>query len=268
MSTQLGGRACDAEVLLPCARVAATAVLFVSTVSTNALAYRPFDGTDAEVAAPGDFEAEVGPLHLYSQGSDRYFISPATVLNLGLVPRVELVADFQHFLTVDAVPGVPRGRLLDTDILVKALLVRGSLQGAGEGPSVAAELGPLLPNLNDEHGYGASCAAIVSQRWSALTLHLNSRLELSRADLNADWFESLIVEGPLDAPARPVGELFVERELVAGLTTWSGLVGAIWRARDGLDLDVGLRIARIGDERATEVRLGFTWTVGVWAARD
>ena len=30
---------------------------------------------------------------------------------------------------------------------------------------------------------------------------------------------------------------------------------------------MGLREARIGDERATEVRLGLTWTLGVWEGK-
>ena len=67
---------------------------------------------------------------------------------------------------------------------------------------------------------------------------------------------------------RPVGELFVEHEFVAGVTTWSALAGAIWSARDGLDFDLGLREARVGGERATEVRLGLTWALGVWQPRN
>jgi hypothetical protein len=55
---------------------------------------------------------------------------------------------------------------------------------------------------------------------------------------------------------------------VTGVTTWSGLVGGIWRARRGLDLDVGLLEARTGGQGVTEVRLGFTWTVGVWKPEE
>jgi hypothetical protein len=39
----------------------------------------------------------------------------------------------------------------------------------------------------------------------------------------------------------------------------SGLVGAIWKVRDGLSLDVGLRAAKAGDDQIHEVRLGLTW---------
>lgn len=239
-------------------------VVALSTVSPQALAYRPFDGTDADVAETGDFELELGPVHWYSQRDAHYLLAPATVLNLGLVPRLELVADFQNYVGIDVPAGQPRDQLLDTDILAKYVLLPGVLQGKGDWPSVAAEFGPLLPNVNGVDAFGASTDVIVSQRWRGFTMHVNSWFELTRGDLHFDWFEGVILEGPFEAPVRPVSELYVEHEFVANVTTWSALVGAIWRARDGLDLDVGLREARVGDERATEVRLGLTWTIGLW----
>jgi len=39
----------------------------------------------------------------------------------------------------------------------------------------------------------------------------------------------------------------------------SGLLGAIWRVRDGLSFDVGVRSAKAGDDQTHEVRLGLTW---------
>ena len=242
--------------------------LLLSTWCKGALAYRPFDGTDADVADVGNFELELGPVGWYSQGAGHYLVAPATVLNLGIVRGVELVADFQNFVGLDPLPGEAKVRLLETDVLAKLLLVPGSLQGVGRGPSAAVELGPLLPNVNGEEGLGASCDVIVSQRWPGLIIHANNWIQLTRGTRHLDWFEGLIFEGSLEDAFRPVGEVFVEHEWVAGVTTWSGLVGGIWRAREGLDLDVGLREARIGDEAATEVRLGLTWTVGVWRAEE
>jgi len=234
------------------------------TVAPDALAYRPFDGTDADVAELGDFELELGPVHWYSQRDTHYLIAPATVLNLGFLPRWELVVDFQNFVGLDMPAGQSRDRLLDTDIFTKVIVVPGVLQGKGPWPSVATELGPLLPNINGQEAFGASTDVIVSERWRGFTIHSNSWFELTRGDLHLDWFEGVILEGPVEAPVRPVSELFVEHEFVANITTWSALVGAIWRTRDDLDFDVGLRQARIGDERATEVRMGLTWTLGVW----
>jgi hypothetical protein len=251
------------RAFLPTCLVAATVAF-----SADALAYRPFDGTDADVAEQGNFELELGPVHWYSQSDRHYLITPATVLNLGFLPRWELVVDFQNYVALDAPPGQPRDQLLDTDVFTKVVLVPGVLQGKGTGPSVAAELGPLLPNVNGQESFGASTDVIVSQRWRGFTMHANSWFELTRGELHLDWFEGVILEGRADQAVRPVAELFVEHEFVANLTTWSALVGAIWHSGDAVDFDVGLREARVADERATEVRLGLTWRLGLWEPRE
>lgn len=248
--------------------MSACLVLGIATAARKAHAYRPFDGTDADVASVGEFELEIGPAHFYSQGGAHYLVSPATVLNFGLVPRLELVVDFKNFVGLEAVPGQARDRLLDTDVLLKAVVLAGSLQEAGGGPSLAVEAGPLLPNVNGESGFGATCNVIVSQRWRYVSVHLNTSAGLSRSNLHPDWFEGVIIEGPFATPLRPVAELFIDREFVADETTWSALAGAIWRARDGLDFDFGLREARIGDQAVTEVRLGLTWAVALWDRGD
>src|ERR1700677_3024490 len=164
------------------ALLAASTVLALVTATTAAHAYRPFDGTDADVAGLGDFELELGPVHWYSQGESHYLLAPATVLNLGFLPRWELVVDFQNSVGIDPPPGEARDRLLDTDRLFKTILLEGSLQDKGPGPSVAVELGPLVPEVNADQGFGASVDVITTQKWSALTVHLNSWLELSRGD--------------------------------------------------------------------------------------
>ena len=254
-----------ASTTIHTAAVGALALLAGLTIAPNARAYRPFDGTDAEVAGVGEFELELGPVHWLSQGDSHYAIAPATVLNLGILPGWELVADFDRVVGIDDIPrGQARDRLVDLDVFTKVLLFPGSLQHAGRGPSIAIEAGPLLPGVNGESGFGASCNVIASERWDSLALHVNSRLELDRSSLQGDWFESVIVEGNVRAQVRPVSEWFVEYELITGTMTISGLVGGIWRAQNGLDLDVGLREARIGSDRATEVRIGLTWTVPAW----
>jgi opacity protein-like surface antigen len=248
--------------------LAAATALALLTAASAAHAYRPFDGTDADVAGLGDFELELGPVHWYSQGDSHYLLAPATVLNLGFMPRWELVIDFQNSVGIDPPPGEARDRLLDTDVLVKTVLLQGSLQDKGAGPSVAAEFGPLVPNVNGEEAFGASLDVITSQHWSWMTIHLNSWLELSRGDLQPNWFEGAIIEGDTEAAVRPVSEWYVAYDFGAHQTAVSGLVGGIWKAGDSLDLDVGLREASVGGERATEVRLGLTWTLGVWTPAE
>ncbi|HEY1691899.1 MAG TPA: hypothetical protein VGG39_07040 [Polyangiaceae bacterium] len=244
--------------------VLAAALAVLGTSSAEARAYRPFDGTDADVAELGDFELELGPVHWYSQRDAHYVIAPATVLNLGVLPGVELVCDFQNYVGIDVPPGQPRDQLLDTDLLTKIVLLPGVLQEKGTRPSIAAEVGPLLPNVNGTESFGGSADVIVSERWNGFTMHVNSWFELTRGDLHLDWFEGVILEGPFDAAVRPVSELYVDHEFVANATTWSALFGAIWRANEDVDLDVGLREARVADERATEVRMGLTWRIGIW----
>src|SRR5260370_1051120 len=244
--------------------VSACVLVGINTVAPSANAYRPFDGTDAEVAGVGEFELEIGPAHFYSQGGVHYLVSPATVLNLGFLPRLEVVVDFKNFVGLEAVPGQARDRLLDTDVLLKAVVVPGSLQEAAGGPSLAVEAGPLLPNVNGDSGFGATCNVIVSQRWHYVSVHVNSSASLTRSALHPDWFEGVIIEGPFATPLRPVAELFVEHEFLADETTCSALAGAIWPARDWLGFNFGLREARIGHQPATEVRLGVTWALPLW----
>jgi hypothetical protein len=250
---------------------ASLALSIAMTWASPARAYRPFDGTDADVADLGNFELELGPASLYYAGTGHFLEAPATVLNLGFARGWEAVIDFQNFVALDPTPSEPRLRLLETDALLKALIVPGSLQEAGPGPSAAVEFGPLLPEVNGDSGdsgVGASCNVVVSQRWSGLVIHANNWIQLTRGTRHLDWFEGMIFEGSLENAFRPVGEVFVEHEWVAGVTTWSGLVGGIWRARSGLDLDVGLREARVAGQGITEVRFGLTWTIGVWRPEE
>jgi hypothetical protein len=51
-----------------------------------AQAYRPFDGADAAVAAPGVVEFELGPVEYLRQGSERALFAPNVRLNYGFVP--------------------------------------------------------------------------------------------------------------------------------------------------------------------------------------
>ena len=100
-------------------------------------------------------------------------------------------------------------------------------------------------------------SVIVSQRWPALTAHLNAAVALTR-QRNADIAFSTIVEGPHDWTVRPVAELFYEHDY-GGTETGSALVGAIWRIRDNISLDVGLRGGWVNDQPLREVRAGVTF---------
>jgi len=232
--------------------------LILAMLSAPALAYRPFDSTDAGVATPGEFELELGPIGWLREGANTFRVAPAVVANFGLPWKSELVLEGQRQVAIDPAADEPKTSIVDTGVFVKTVLREGALQDAS-GPSVAAEYGVLLPEVNGQSGTGASVAGIVSQRWDAATLHLNAALAYNR-DHEPDGFLGAIVEGPYAWTVRPVAEIFGEQASRSPRTS-SALVGAIWRARDDLTLDFGLRFAHAGDELIREVRLGLTWTL-------
>ena len=220
------------------------------------VAYRPFDSTDADVAHAGELEIELGPLQWLREGGKRFLQAPALVANLGLSHEHELVIEGRHEIALDREPGEPRSALVDNGAFIKQVLRRGVLQDE-PGVSIATEYGLLLPEVNGAHGTGLSLAGIVSQRWSAATVHLNAVLSRTR-EHEPDLFLGTILEGPFSWAVRPVAEVFTERPR-DGPRTDSLLVGAIWRVRDGLSFDAGVRSARVGDDTVHELRLGLTW---------
>jgi hypothetical protein len=236
---------------------AACAVLLLSPA--RAEAYRPFDGTDADVAERGTFELELGPVHYYRQGDESFLIAPALVLNLGLFDDTEVVIDADDYIALGKLePGVARVSLLGDDVLVKHVFREGTLQDKS-GISLAAEGGLLTPEIHGSAGFGASLDVITSYRGPWGAVHWNELVEYTR-DHHADLFTGVILEGPHDWRVRPVTEVFYDKDF-GGDGTISVLFGAIWTVSDSLSFDVGLRGARDGDDNIAEARLGLTWSL-------
>ncbi len=233
-------------------------VAALAWTSGDALAYRPFDSTDAAVADDGEFELEFGPLGSLHEGTRRSRVSPAAIANFGISGGREIVLQGQRQTLLDLDAPGPRTSVVDTGLFMKQVLRRGVLQGEA-GPSIATEYGFLLPTLHGESGTGFSTAGILSQRSDVGTVHLNSVLSLTRSH-HADLFLGAIVEGPYSWAVRPVAEVFFEQQ-AGGIRTLSKLVGAIWRIRDGLSFDLGVRQAHSRSEGVHEVRLGLTWSL-------
>jgi hypothetical protein len=230
--------------------------LALLTCAGSAFAYRPFDGTDADVVKAEETEIELGPVQWLRSGGKRFLQAPAVVANVGLTREREFVLEGRHEIALDREPGEPRSALVDTGAFIKHVLRNGVLQDA-EGPSVATEYGLLLPEVNGSNGTGFSLAGIVSQRWQAGTVHLNGLVARTR-DHEPDLFLGTIVEGPYQWVVRPVAEVFTDRTRNSPRID-SLLLGAIWRLRDDLSFDAGVRSARVGDEAVHELRLGLTW---------
>jgi hypothetical protein len=227
--------------------------LCLTAWSGSAWAYRPFDGTDAAIAAPGELEIELQPAGRLREGGNTTLVAPATVINYGLSEGWEAVVEGQGQTPLS--PSGPTS-LTSAGAFLKHILRPGSLQDK-TGPSVATEFGVLLPDSTGNSGVGARLAGIVSQRWDWGTIHLNAETALTR-DHHADVFLGGIIEGPSKWTIRPVAEFFYEKEFRRSETI-SGLVGLIWRVRDNLSFDVGLRRALTNGHPVNEIRAGLTF---------
>jgi hypothetical protein len=132
-------------------RTATLLSLAATRSSAAALAYRPFDGTDAAVADPGEIEIELARAGYLREGPEHTLIAPAARFNYGVAPAWEAVLEGQagHGLSASA----RRSRLVGNAALLKHVLREGSLQDS-PGPSIATEFGLLLPGISDEPGLG------------------------------------------------------------------------------------------------------------------
>jgi len=241
-----------ASLAVRCAN-ASLILLGVGSCVGPAFAYRPFDGTDAAVAAPGEIEVELQPAGIQHEQGTQTLIAPWTVVNIGLSEGWEAVFEGRG-----ETPLSPLGptELIDAGAFLKHVVVPGSLQGK-DGPSVATEFGVLLPDSTGDSGAGISWATIVSQRWDWGTVHFNMETALMR-DHHADVFVGTIIEGPSKWKVRPVAEFFYEKEFGQAETV-SGLVGLIWQVSDKLSFDAAFRHALTNGHPVNEVRAGLTF---------
>ena len=76
-------------------RIASAAAIALGAAAwpVSALAYRPFDGTDAAVADPGEIEIEFQPAGVLHEPGQTSLVAPATVLNFGFAKNWEAVLE-------------------------------------------------------------------------------------------------------------------------------------------------------------------------------
>src|SRR5881398_2750677 len=98
---------------LLCASLAAASLL-----SAPAHAYRPFNGTDGDVAEAGTYELEFSPLGYERHGAGRTLMGPAIVNNFGLPGEFEIVLEGRAERDLDDTEGY-RNRFGDTALSVK-----------------------------------------------------------------------------------------------------------------------------------------------------
>jgi hypothetical protein len=247
-------------VSFPSLRTPASPIVVIGLVSgaccaaaTSAFGYRPFDGTDAAVADPGQLEVELQPVGRLQEGSERFLIAPDVVFNFGLIKNWEAV--FEGRLSTPLSSSEPPN-LTNAGAFLKYVVRPGVLQDKA-GASVATEFGVLFPETAGSPNFGASWAGIVSQRWDWGTIHFNLQTQFNR-EQRADLFVSTIVEGPHTWKVRPVAEIFYEDD-IGSAQTISGLIGLIWQVRENLALDAAIREAIINGRPVNELRAGLTF---------
>lgn len=219
--------------------------------SSPAVAYRPFDSTDPAVAEPGEVEIELSPVSFRHDDSGDTWIAPQLRLNYGFTRNWEVVIEGQ----AEHSRG-PTSVMIDNTIFFKGVLREGTLQERS-GPSIAIEVGALLPGINEQSGFGAEVAGIIGNQFSWGAIHFTAAAALTR-DNHGEMFLGSIIEGPSTWVVRPVAELVYEREFGES-ETFAALAGVIWEAREGLAFDFAVRQAAVDGEPETEVRLGLTF---------
>jgi hypothetical protein len=234
----------------------------ISSLTSPALAYRPFEGTDAAVAGVNEVEIEFQPLGWRRDDQQRALVAPAVRFNWGFSEQWELVAEGQFETPLS--PSGPSS-FVATGAFLKYVVKPGVLQDQA-GLSIATEFGPLLPEVNGDRGTGFSWAAIVSQRGDWGAVHLNVEANLTR-DQQGEGFLGVIVEGPAKWKVRPVFEVFYDK-VGTQTETWSGLAGAIWQVRDNLSFDAGFRYATVNGHPVNEVRAGLTFAFDVGGGKE
>jgi hypothetical protein len=200
-------------------------------------------------------ELEIEPVGYLREGGTERLVAPSLVANYGFAARWEAVLAGESLVPLHGPDH--RVAVAGTELSVKTVLREGVLQGA-TGPSLATEFGALLPTLHDEPGVGAFASLIASETSSVGTVHVNVLGERTRAH-HAGGFVGLILEAPDAWRARPVLEVFYERD--GAEETLSELAGAIVRVSERVDLDGGARVAWSVGESVFELRAGLTWAV-------
>src|SRR5258707_13560404 len=84
-----------------------------------ALAYPPFDSTDADVGGQGEFELELGPIGSLREGQNKFWVAPAVIANFGLRGERELVLQGQRQSLREGAPETPSTSLVNTGIFIK-----------------------------------------------------------------------------------------------------------------------------------------------------
>ena len=239
------------------------AVFIVILPASYARAYRPFESTNAAVEEPNELEVQLGYFALKRiEGKTIPFI-PQVELDYGILGRFELEGEFE----VEESPeeGI---QLDDPEIEFKGLLREGVLQKKN-GPSIALEMGMLLPSTEEEErDLGFKGFGILSERFSFFTCHVNLGGGLNREDRNPFALWGVIGEVAVNPTFRLVGEFNGEHPEGESYDN-SGLLGFIWYSKElNSYFDVGVRKGISGEEADWELTTGVTFSLSFGSSPD
>src|SRR5262245_45146982 len=205
-------------------------------------------------------EIELGYFSLERSNGQNTFTTPSVVLNYGVAKNWEAVGEFRLHVS-------PSVQVVDPSLSLKGVIREGILQEK-PGPSVAVEVGPLLPStLPNEGHFGFEGIGIVSAGLGPFTVHLNGGGGIDRVDARAFAIWGVIGELPVVRSLRVVGEIAGE-DVRGELPNHAALIGFIWQAAPSVAVDAGLRRGLTDGAPAWQITAGVTFGFRVpWAAR-
>lgn len=203
----------------------------------TALAYRPFDSTDAAVADKGVSEVELGLMDFANHRGQNTIAIPNLRYNFGIVTDWEIVAE--GALQVSDSSSRRDFELLGPQLNLKGVLIRGPLQGAPSPVSLAVETGVLLPETTPDSGFGFESLLIASFRTGPLTWHVNGGGGWQRGSSEGFGVWGVIVERPVSPALRLAAE--INGEFARGAPAQNSvLAGLLWDYRK-ITFDAGVR---------------------------
>lgn len=210
-----------------------------------ALAFPPYETTDAETAGTSAIEFRLGLLEIEKTGSDAARYTPLTNLNFGVGPHFEISSELQY--------SRDDRQLDDGAVGFKWAAPRGAV-------SIGVETLALLPVQSEQSGAGMESQLLVTLEREHWTLHGNGGLfyDPRNDDTERGWRASVLAEFPRDK-LRPGVELFVrdsdtgETQIQAGV----GLIAAVERMEIRTGLHVGLNTA--APDLEANVWLSWKW---------
>ena len=241
----------------------ATAFIVILT-APHAWGYRPFVSTNAAVEESNEVEVQLGYFALKRiEGKTRPVI-PQVELDYGILGRFEAEGEFE----IEEPPDEDDIQLDDAEFSLKALVREGVLQEKN-GPSIALEMGLLLPSTEEEErDLGFKGFGVLSEKLSFFTCHINLGGGLDREDRNPFALWGVIGEAAVSPTFRFVGEFNGEHP-EGGSYDNSGLLGFIWLSTAlNSFFDLGVRKGISGEAPDWEFTTGVTFSFSLGSSSD